>query len=496
VPQWEKYASPHIHNVQQQVEPYTSFVEDVYSTRLVPHVSTAVRTLQRWQRVAQPYVAFAASKTHQGYQLAKPYALPLWQHFLNLLAHVLSFFRDQRRQFVDPHVAQLWDKVKELSGAKPKSVSSSISESLTQFASETNQAAGSASFTLSPITTHGDGEIISAVTSSSIVSPEISELASTKSMVADSDVKAIPLNSPIRVLDEVPASVLRTASESLHETVSSASFLVSSVLSHASSVASSLSFSSIAPVITEAVVDFIDSNSIPVSDALPAAISPIESFATTGPSLITSTIPTPTSNPVAEEDIDLDAFYAELGLDSPETTVEPTVVSGTAPTQYIPTPEELEERRLLKEKQTAEQRADITGRHTKWEQELENLIKAHKKTLRRKLVTLRKQGAAELEEHKAIREHIDSLVTEAEKFLKGAESYLKNLKKDVKDGEEKIAMWTKVVDKVEEKFNARLDETVKAVDSWYDNYHAKELKEVCTHFFPGLAWMVFADRRF
>ncbi len=40
---------------------------------------------------------------------------PAWQHIKRTLKQLLVFLRSQRRQFLDSHVANLWDQIKELS---------------------------------------------------------------------------------------------------------------------------------------------------------------------------------------------------------------------------------------------------------------------------------------------------------------------------------------------------------------------------------------------
>jgi len=73
---------------------------------------------------------------------------------------------------------------------------------------------------------------------------------------------------------------------------------------------------------------------------------------------------------------------------------------------------------------------------------------------------------------------VDSLVSDAEKYLKGAESYLKNLAKEDRKEDEKKALCARVVDKVDEKFTARLQETEVVVNQWYGLVLEAELEEV------------------
>jgi len=106
------------------------------------------------------------------------------------------------------------------------------------------------------------------------------------------------------------------------------------------------------------------------------------------------------------------------------------------------------------------------------------MIKDKKKALRKMLVATRKAAAQELKASKEIKNGIDGLVDEAEKYLKGAEAYLKNLKKESRKPEEKGGMWVRVVEKVESKFSDQLRETENIVNGWYATVLGKEEYEL------------------
>jgi len=94
---------------------------------------------------------------------------------------------------------------------------------------------------------------------------------------------------------------------------------------------------------------------------------------------------------------DLDEFARELGLDD---TVTATVTDETIvpPSLKIRNRGRKAERKRLKEIETAENRADIETRHSKWEADLKELIIAKRKNLRKALVAIRKPAAVELKE--------------------------------------------------------------------------------------------------
>ena len=154
---------------------------------------------------------------------------------------------------------------------------------------------------------------------------------------------------------------------------------------------------------------------------------------------------------------------------------------------FVPTPEETEteeekaEKERLRQIETAKKRADITGRHTKWEQEIEEAAADGRKALRKQLVAFRKAAVVDLKESKEIRKEVESLVDEAEKFLKGAEKYLTNLKREARRPDEKRTMWERVVDKVDTKFGERLMQTEAVINGWYNVILNSELEEVRHH---------------
>ena len=104
-----------------------------------------------------------------------------------------------------------------------------------------------------------------------------------------------------------------------------------------------------------------------------------------------------------------------------------------------------------------------------------------------RLVASRKAAAAELKQSPEIRKEIDSFVEDAEKYLKGAEKYLAQSVKDTKSGrsnEEKQTMWTRVVDKIEKRFEERIGQTEAVVNGWYEKVLNAEVAEVRSNVFP------------
>jgi hypothetical protein len=175
--------------------------------------------------------------------------------------------------------------------------------------------------------------------------------------------------------------------------------------------------------------------------------------------------------------VDIGAFIADIGLNDEEPEAE--VSEEDVYTESPPLDEEqLEELRLKKLAEIAEKRRDVTDRHTKWEEKLDKAIKEKKKALRKTLVAMRKAAVEELETNTDVQSAVDQLVETAEKFLNGAEAYLTNLKKESRTADEKVALWTKVLDKITTKFTDHLHRTEEVVIGWYNAHLKKEIAEV------------------
>jgi hypothetical protein len=227
----------------------------------------------------------------------------------------------------------------------------------------------------------------------------------------------------------------------------------------------------------EAVSETFSSTSSSPVESIPvkAHTSPVgESIllSTTAPSS-TPAIPLPLDN-----DVDLEAFYADIEFsdEEPEPEIQEEDVAGTESPSLDE--EQLEERRLEELAKTAEKRRDITSRHAKWEEKLEKAIKEKKKSLRKALVALRKSAVQDLKTNKDVQSAIEQLVENAEKFLKGAEAYLNKLKTESQTTDEKVTLWTKVLAKIDTKFVEHLRRTEDVVNRWHTEHLEKEIQEV------------------
>lgn len=398
VPQYHKYLTPQLVRASAVIRPYLSAFEEQYESLLGPHVRGILSTVNRCQRATRPYILIAANKTYSGYQTAGPYLRPVWQRILRTLKQILIFLRAQRRQFVDPHVARIWERVKELSrgGDETVTAQSSLMHSISPGAVET------------------------------------------------------PFNSPlVQGFSAKPDDVEPTSTAAENSARSPSSSLPSETIPISTPISRSLQYEGVAQVVAS------------------------EAPSSTGASS------TPAASQSLDGNVDLQAFYADIGFNDEEPEAEEPEALEDAPTEPPPlTEEQMEELRLEKLAKTAEKRRDITSRHAKWEEKIDDMIKEKKKTLRKALVAMRKAAVQELGTNNDVQSAIEQLVENAEKFLKGAEAYLSNLKTESRSAEEKATSWTKVLAKVDTKFTEHLHNTEDVVNGWYTAHLEKELQDV------------------
>lgn len=452
VPQWEKlvvpqyhaHVAPQLHKVEEQIQPYRALVESEYERYVGPYLRTAIVTLAKWERQTQPYVILAAKKSYEGYQTAKPYARPAWEHFKTFVLHFIELIGKYRRQFVDPHVAQMWVKINELSTGK-KSIKNGAPTPAPTFSIQ-GTVVGDIFTEGATVETFSTPSVEATVTESAAI-PSITDNAEILLRVEPGSPTTVDEAQPPSTIPEPEAVVPEETAFTPEETESPV--LAEDI-----------------PVVIEATPSPIPTKTEdPVSTPTVEPPSDLPSPSTTGPS----------ATPSASDDLDLDAFYAELGLDQSEPEEEEQT-SFSAPSEE--TDAEREVRLAALQAAILEKRKDLTARHEKWEAQIDSLVVDQRKVLKTALNTLRKSAVAELNEHKEITKAVEGLVDIAEKYLKGAEGYLKNLDKDERKEDEKKALWARVVDKVDEKFTDRLQETEVIVNQWYGLVLEAELEEV------------------
>jgi hypothetical protein len=414
VPQYHRYLTPQLERVSDTIRPYLSSIEGRYESLLGPYVRFTISRAVRFQRAAQPYILVVADKTYSGYQSARPYMRPVWQHIKRILKQLLIFLRSQRRQFVDPHVVRIWERVKELSRSDPEFFAENSSRTEVAYRTPVETPAE-----FPNAQTHTDSHTPSSA-------EPIKDYSIPTSLPASTVTTFVPEPSHnTGVTEDVASQVLSPVTGSHVESV---------FVGHPSSLEASTLLSTAVPS--------------------PSASSP----------------------PAIADDIDLDAFYADIGLNDEVPEPEEAPESPTEPPPL--TEEQLEERRLKRLAKTAEKRRDITGRHSKWEEKLDKTIKEQKKSLRKIIVAMRKAAAQEIRTNIDVKSAIDQLVENADKLLKGAEAYLANLLKESRLLEEKVTSWTKVLAKVDTKFTSYLRHIDDVLNTWHTSHLGREREQV------------------
>lgn len=528
VPQYKQHVQPYVQKVEEQVQPYITKLQAEYETKVSPYVRVAVINLHRWQHEARPYVVLAAHKTYDGYQRAKPYAIPVLQHIQALLLQFAQFLGEQRRQFVDPHIKKIWERVNELGNGDTapsahSTVTTAVSKAATlvssvitstplvsSFAPDASEAVvGSASSVLPDVVSKS--ESLPAVLPSADPLATLSNAVPSPSSLSSygSSVGEDAVHSASSVAHDFASSALNIASTASSVLVEGAASSASSVIldravptasvliaDEAIPVASSTAVEAVVAPVSSAAVEAVSSASTlteEVSSTISHASASIVSTASEVLSTVSSAVyggaeavssaasaistPAPADR---EDDLDLDELFADLGLgedflESQSKSSESVETSATVDTE---SEEAKAEKLRLRKEETAKKRADITGRHSRWEAQLDERIALNRKALRQALVAIRKAATAELKEDEEIRKEIEDLVEEAEKYLRGAEKYLGNLRRESRPVEEKRTIWERVVEKVDKKFEERLMQTEAVVNGWYLRVVEKELAEV------------------
>ncbi|KAH9943820.1 hypothetical protein B0H21DRAFT_747720 [Amylocystis lapponica] len=464
VPMWNSYAIPQLHRLDAQIAPYRHRVTDEYERRLAPVLRNTAYTLRQLQYKARPYIVVAAHKTYDGYHMVRPYARPLWERVLAVLARIVAMLSAQRRQFVDPHVKQIWERVKELSRGKPDvDVRETVSVPVLSVTGEVISVTQSIPVAVEPATGLTSSAAASSISSaesapssassavgaaaSSVAESLASSASASAASVSDTAVAAAP--SITRQHDALAVSLADAATDATSYAVASPPSTESAGSAPSAGISSA--------------ADLLSASSVPASEVFSDPSSPVSH----PPDAASSSAAAEPSAPRADDDIDLDAFYAELGLDDDaEVPATPSAAPAPPPADPEATKEAMrlareahEAQVLQRAERTAHKRADVEARHGEWEIQLSTAIEKKQKALRKALVALRKDAVAELKSSREIREEVDSLVDEADKFCVAP-------------------IVGRVVQKIDDKFADRLRQTEAVVNGWYMQVLNKELAEV------------------
>ncbi|THH10345.1 hypothetical protein EW145_g1375 [Phellinidium pouzarii] len=485
VPQWNAHVTPYIAILNAKVDPYWRTASDSYYRNIAPYVAHVRRVACR----TQPYIILTAAKTYDAYQISKPYLGRVYGRLKRVPPFVVKYvirpFANARRQFVDPHVALLVEKIKELSSGTAKVPSSnSLQDSITPITTptiltdtEVSSEPVKVELPLIPESIQEEDKTLASAASVMSASVFLGEQAAesvpgaTYSLVlkseqteSEAERKTVHFTDVETTVETVITQGVVTKTEQLPitETPIQKSVETDNEEHNASTNDRNATVEKVSQAVFEVTHTSAD-----------AVISPVSSDTTVVPLFKVPEAhrpsqPVPPSGEAGKglSDDDLDDFYAELELDVEETTSSTDAVEAT-PSVVQETEAEEAARKEAHLAAVAERRRDLETRHAMWEDKLAAAVQVQATVLRDALGSIRSTAAAELKTNWAIRDAVEALHTESEKALRGTDAYFAKLIKSEKPRDEQARLWERVLIKVEAKFDERMKGVEQKVNSWY-----------------------------
>ncbi|KAH0582526.1 hypothetical protein H2248_010467 [Termitomyces sp. 'cryptogamus'] len=424
--------------------------------QLRPHVERFLfeargHTINAYKKT-RPYVI-------EAYHRVRPHAIALVQKAKFYALVLACKAGDARRQYVDPHILRIWEKVSEPSNASsyyetatPKPTQA-LEDEPTTFSSSTviksviptpEPPVTTAQSVAEPVPEQ-EAEPEATIPQEETAAPE----PTTTPQPSSSSETDLPLPSaPVNVTPVPPAE---------HEAESAASVVAASL--HAGAAAAQvtpeansqpepeLEFDSQGLQSAEDVVDFLKDIGISEDDEIVA-------------------------ESVVEE----------------EQVVEEVNTEPERPSYGDPEPSPEERQALI-----AKKRAQITLRHEKWQADLDALVRENMHAVRTLLSESRGAAVAHLAQWGLNQKGVVAEVeNEAGKLLKGLEGYLKGVeekvskmnkagtKQEKEQRDKDREMWNKVVEKVEIRMAEKVRDIHKEVHDWFVGVHEREIQEIDT----------------
>ncbi|KAG6840208.1 hypothetical protein C0991_008181 [Blastosporella zonata] len=468
---WNGFVKPiYYQGVHPHIEPHTRPYRIYYSRFIVPGAKRFATNVHVNYVHLRPYAVYYLSEAQRHtinvYGTARPHVIEAYRrvhpHAVVVLEkakiHALDLsgkIGDARREFVDPHILRIWEKVVE-ADVTPSPTATSFSES--SYSTRSTPAPTQA-LAEEPTPSPSSTTVVPVVqTPEPVVVPEpVAE--------AEPEQEAKPEVTPPPSHEETPTSSpsLSSSPEPSSEPSSSeADILPSSAPVHVSPVPAA-------------------------EHEAASAASVVAASLHVGAETVTE--PEPEKSQSAEE---VDDFLKDIGLSEedetvPEPTVEEAVEKQTEATPLASessSPESPEE----KLEKTAKKRAEIVSRHERWQADLDALARTQTQGLRSSLSELRVAGVAELAQWGPGKNGVGAEVeSEANKLLKGLEGYLRGVEEKIKKANGKQTkeqrdkdreMWSKVVEKVEIRFAEKVRDVQKEVHDWYLGFVQREMNEL------------------
>jgi Zn-dependent M32 family carboxypeptidase len=158
---------------------------------------------------------------------------------------------------------------------------------------------------------------------------------------------------------------------------------------------------------------------------------------------------------------------------------EDGIENDKAKEEAVPPPKELteeekEEQKRLKEQETKEKRADITGRHTKWEEKLEKAGQAEVDEMLEKIRKLRQEVVEGMRTKPEMFDLLKKMQEDGFKHMENTDKYLLKLGDNKANGPEGQKMWEKVLERVQKKLDDRTIEVSTFLQNWFRDVMQKE----------------------
>ncbi|PFH51007.1 hypothetical protein AMATHDRAFT_3400 [Amanita thiersii Skay4041] len=483
--------------IRPSIQPYLDRWDTFYNRSFQPRLSTLTSLGQACYFRVKPHIINAwlatahyssisysavAPRVHRLYVGSKPHVHAVWikirPHFytgwkllriqvLNTASIVKSYsvraasrLGEARREYVDPHIIRIWEKVGNHSfDPTPSSTTLSVLSVGTVYTTAALSSAGAGPATVieaSISTSFPVEEVLTAVSVEQTSEPHI---VTIKSAIADP-----PLQTVYSVISE---SVGMSSAIEMH---------VNEFVQIETDI---LTVPSLNPTQTPAP------NSNIVEEVLSTS-SVQEPTATDGPNMQSRTT-----------DEAIDDFLEELGISSSEPALEelgPIVEKQESPSPHIFSTKQEDDATVARRAKTAAKRADIARRHADWQSQIDQLSVDRERNLHDSLVSIRKRAVSELQEliHIGRQEGnqgesiVESVEAECGRLTKGLDGYIKKEReRKVKLGidwyeklEEKKAQWEKVLARVDEKFAEKVRSVQEDVHKWTGNKNSNLPKVV------------------
>ncbi|KAF8625026.1 hypothetical protein AX17_006940 [Amanita inopinata Kibby_2008] len=456
-----------------------------------PHIDNARKVMTHYSRVAYSELM---PRVHRLYTTTKPHAIKLWNE---VRPHICAGWRftkvqaikgasiirayaaiaatricDARREFVDPHILRIWEKVESRSASISTIATFPSSASSTQASSETWVAFSTVTsgLGLASSTEAGQVNTLSIQETSVVPVAEPSQpmpeahVSATDTISADE-----PLKSAASVL--VESAGLNVAAEILAEENADPEMLADLISDVAATTHADVPIS-----------QFDRLNEAPfTTEAAPSLESPVS----TGDSIMFVT-----------NDENVDDFLEQLGMVSSNQVNDQSPDASDQNLSSNPTSfsaKQEDDTTAARRAKTATKRTDIVGRHVNWQAQLDELFATREQELRNALISIRKKAVEELRMLvvSGVQDGkgglvIDSIEAEAGRLAKGLEGYIRKERENKESSgndwsqraDEKKLQWEKVTQKVDEKFAEKVRSVQGEVHNWYVGIREKENEEV------------------